>query len=602
MTRKEWTVLKLLATHLIAATTTLAATTLHAQEKPAATEQASPTVIRNSGFEGGKVGDPIEGWHARDANGFLSRISDDEPKSGKQCGRLQRQGDTKSESRFGTLNHTVDATPFRGTRVRFRAAVRTVVQGEGNEARLWFRVDRISKNGNRSVGAFDNMHNRPIRATEWKYYDIVGDVAPDARVIVLGLMLMGHGEVFIDDVSFEVVGNDVALTAKALPSVARSTRPRGTPIEQIGPGLFEVSGEMEVRPTSTWPTDGSGEASLLLPLPLSYRDQVPLAYHLSADPPESLKSVSIYEDQPHNFVAKVVLSDLAKHRKVDVKFRSPVLVAPSAFDNVPKSATIPALWPPESQVWLASTWCVEADHERIQAIAKEIRDETDDVLQVIGHVEQKAKSIFRAAEGRLQNLTAVEALDKRGSCTSCGNLVAALLRACDVPARVLSGYPAWSGPLQTHYIVEAYVPTYGWYPVESTLCRSPWPNSHQVNVSIIPPEHEAQRLAGRRRSAAGGVPYLSLTEADGSGMFYARGTIKDAPGCDHQCKMIRRFDSDGAQWTQAMQWAKPRWENWVRSAPSAENDQLSFGPTADEIESKSAHALVDELSHGAAIE
>ena len=427
------------------------------------------TEIRNPGFEQGKVGARIEGWYAASQNGYRATISDKEPKLGKQCGLLQRDpGEQHQEQQFGVLNCSLDATPYRGKRVRFRAAVRMKVEGEGNAARLWFRVDRPVKDGKPSMGAFDNMHDRPITATQWHYYEIVGDVAPDAQSIVVGLLLVGDGKAFLDDVSFEVVGEDVKPTARVLAAA------RGTSLSQIGPGLFEIIGSMEVVSTGQLPADeGSDEATLLLPLPLSYRDQVPLSYHLTAEPAVALKSAEIYQDQPNNFVAKVVLTDISKHKKVDVTFRSAILVGPSSFEDVPTTASVPDAWPDEAEKWLASTWCVQADHDRIESIAKEIREETDDVLQIIASVERKAHSIFRSATGHVRNLTAVEALDQRGSCTSCGNLVAALLRACDVPARVLSGYPSWSGPLQTHYIVEATCRTSGGTPLNRQCVDHP---------------------------------------------------------------------------------------------------------------------------------
>jgi hypothetical protein len=49
-----------------------------------------------------------------------------------------------------------DAKPFRGRRVRFRAAVRTEA---GARAYLWMRVDR----SNNKPGFFDNMMNRRLR-------------------------------------------------------------------------------------------------------------------------------------------------------------------------------------------------------------------------------------------------------------------------------------------------------------------------------------------------------------------------------------------------------------------------------------------------------
>src|SRR5688500_10037234 len=170
-------------------------------------------------------------------------------------------------------------------------------------------------------------------------------------------------------------------------------------------------------------------------------------------------------------------------------------------------------------------------------MAAGIRAETNDVLETIRRVQEATGTVFRLAQGRGESLTAVEALDKQGSCTSCANLVAAVLRACGVPARIVAGYPSWYGPLQTHYIVEAYVPEYGWYPIESTRGQSPWPNCQQALVAITPPRYEDRSRAGARVGVAGGVPYLSLTELpvhDGS--CIAVGAIEDARGCDHHCR------------------------------------------------------------------
>jgi len=183
-------------------------------------------------------------------------------------------------------------------------------------------------------------------------------------------------------------------------------------------------------------------------------------------------------------------------------------------------------------------------------------------MEIISHVEDEARRIFRSAKGRVKHLTATEALDHQGSCTSCGNLVAALLRSSDVPARVLAGYPSWSGPLQTHYIVEAWVPGFGWYPIESTMLRSPWANCHQVNVSIVPIEYESEKLAGRRTSVAGGVPYLSLTEQTGRPMIKV-GNIPGAKHCDHVSLLSSELKAGPEQWEELIAQSNSRWAKWL---------------------------------------
>ena len=79
----------------------------------------------------------------------------------------------------------------------------------------------------------------------------------------------------------------------------------------------------------------------------------------------------------------------------------------------------------------------------------------------------RMRLIYRNASGRVDALTATEALTKRGSCTSCANLGAALLRAQGIPARIVAGYPTWCGALQTHYVVEYWLPQGGWRLLES---------------------------------------------------------------------------------------------------------------------------------------
>ena len=183
--------------------------------------------------------------------------------------------------------------------------------------------------------------------------------------------------------------------------------------------------------------------------------------------------------------------------------------------------------------------------------------------EIVRRVLSRSQEIFKAAMGSVTELTAVEALDKQGSCTSCANLVAALLRACGVPARVLSGYPTWSGPLQTHYIVEAWVPGYGWYPIESTLGREPWQPYQQVAVSVVPPEYEERSQP--RPSAAGGVPYLSLTEVVTESV-YSDGTMPGRPHCDHGATVFRPLATDTGPlaWTGAFERARGQWWKWLK--------------------------------------
>jgi C-terminal processing protease CtpA/Prc len=114
---------------------------------------------------------------------------------------------------FGAFGQSIRADNYRGKRVRFSAYVRTREVG-GNGAGIWMRVD-----GNGGTLQFDNMQSRTITGTtDWKLVSVVLDVPSDAIGITFGLRLSGRGEAWIDDASFEAVGNDVPSTNTVQPS------------------------------------------------------------------------------------------------------------------------------------------------------------------------------------------------------------------------------------------------------------------------------------------------------------------------------------------------------------------------------------------------
>jgi hypothetical protein len=113
---------------------------------------------------------------------------------------------------FGTYMQMFDAEDFRGKRVQFSAFVRS--ENVENWAGLWMRVD-----GENKPIAFDNMQNRAIKGTQtWTRYAVVLDVdSAKARRIAIGVLLAGKGAVWIDDVRFETVGENVPVTEVKAP-------------------------------------------------------------------------------------------------------------------------------------------------------------------------------------------------------------------------------------------------------------------------------------------------------------------------------------------------------------------------------------------------
>jgi hypothetical protein len=164
----------------------------------AAGPASAPTIFAafsNGDFEGATIGS----WHAIGTDDAAGLTLDAKAHGGKQAAHFD--GTAAAPNGFGGLGQTIDATPYRGKLVRFSAWIRADEPSGGNAA-LWLRVDLPS-----GMGFFDNMNDRPIPTGDWKRFEIVGDVAADAKDIALGVMQEGKGELWIDDAVVEIAGN-----------------------------------------------------------------------------------------------------------------------------------------------------------------------------------------------------------------------------------------------------------------------------------------------------------------------------------------------------------------------------------------------------------
>jgi C-terminal processing protease CtpA/Prc len=185
-----------------------------------AAAQQPLAALSDPGFESSADGALPTGWWLIGGDkGYAAAPDRDRPHAGRGSIRLGRSGGTGPADAFGSVATYLDASSYRGRRVRFSAAVRT--RQPAGRVGLVLRVDRAA-----GTGAFDNMANRPIRAEDWQVHAIEADVAPDARGIFLGLIVAGEGTAWMDSVRIEDIG-----PALAAPTVVGTSgkRPREAP-------------------------------------------------------------------------------------------------------------------------------------------------------------------------------------------------------------------------------------------------------------------------------------------------------------------------------------------------------------------------------------
>jgi RNA polymerase sigma factor (sigma-70 family) len=109
----------------------------------------------------------------------------------------------------GTLMQMCGADTFCGKRVRLSGYVKS--EGVEPWAGLWMRVDDpVGK-----ILGFDNMQDRPIMGTsDWQKYEVVLDVPENSVQIAFGILLAAKGQVWLDDLRVEIVGQNVPTTDK----------------------------------------------------------------------------------------------------------------------------------------------------------------------------------------------------------------------------------------------------------------------------------------------------------------------------------------------------------------------------------------------------
>lgn len=102
---------------------------------------------------------------------------------------------------FGTLMQTFSADDYLGERIKMTAYVHSKNVSEWSG--IWLRIDSKQLN---KVLSFDNMENRPIKGdNDWTKCEIILDVPEDSGSLNFGVLLVGTGKIWFDNITFETV-------------------------------------------------------------------------------------------------------------------------------------------------------------------------------------------------------------------------------------------------------------------------------------------------------------------------------------------------------------------------------------------------------------
>jgi hypothetical protein len=159
-------------------------------------------------------------------NHYEGSLDTSEAHSGSQCAYM-KHAVAKPEG-FGTLMQQFSPNDYLGKRLKISLFVKT--QDLEGRVQPWMRVDGPERGKTLS---FDNMCNRAISEnTDWKGYSMVLNVPEESTNIAFGVMLFGKGKMWFDDVTVDVVGDDVEVTDCPCSHRKKHSGPRNLKFEE----------------------------------------------------------------------------------------------------------------------------------------------------------------------------------------------------------------------------------------------------------------------------------------------------------------------------------------------------------------------------------
>jgi transglutaminase-like putative cysteine protease len=231
---------------------------------------------------------------------------------------------------------------------------------------------------------------------------------------------------------------------------------------------------------------------LYMHIPIIHRETSPVFFRmLETYPPGKIVKYGTVNKGIDNRIAEVTFGEMHPADSVTIPWECWTLKKNSTFSDMPSyvdKATLDAL-DDSLDAYLQPSSYIQSDHSNIVAKAAELAGTENNILQIAGSVILfTGKTIAYESYGAQDALTTLT----RGYsvCTGKANLAVALFRALKIPARVLM-------VAFTHYIVEFYLPGYGWVRGESTLGNMPVPvQYHTIMLACTAQEENYSGYSG----------------------------------------------------------------------------------------------------------
>lgn len=133
-------------------------------------------------------------------NDYIAYATNKITHSGNRALLLFNQTEYK-QGMYGTVYQRFDANRYRGKKVKFSANIKTDLANDSSEVRLFIN----EYNRNRKSNQVEMMGENPITKADYENYEIEITISKDAFFISIGFTLLGIGNLYVDNVKFEVI-------------------------------------------------------------------------------------------------------------------------------------------------------------------------------------------------------------------------------------------------------------------------------------------------------------------------------------------------------------------------------------------------------------
>ncbi len=217
-------------------------------------------------------------------------------------------------------------------------------------------------------------------------------------------------------------------------------------------------------------------------LPIAFREQAPVWLDIQC--PEMVDYRFIRLDQFNVFVAAQLNNS---SDTIHLNWTSWVIAKQHDYSGIPSTVPIPALneLPDSVKTWLKPTGCVQWEDPFVKHIADSIRGTTNDLIVLANRIRDYCYNIPWVWPTVPISWDAYYAMKWGNSCTGHAHAGAAIFRENGIPCRVLLNMPTWDvGCFDMHWIIEYYVPQYGWVKMETSIGKNPYLYAHQEMITF----------------------------------------------------------------------------------------------------------------------